>query len=456
MLRSSSVCAPLLVLFAGSCLVACGSDEASSSPVGAGGSGGSVDAAIDSASGAGGSAGSGGNAGTDSGAAGQGQDASNDAPAQDGSDAAVDSGPTCGRVPGPEDADRIAVVSHPYDTAGKKAEVYELLTLNAAGTLAYTGEKFNMGRSYMGNVVFTPDGKVGIVSQDEDGTLGSFRINAAGHAEVVQAKFKGGFYAGPIVMHPSGDRLYVLDSEWANIGGGVYSVRIGCDGTLTEEGKLIEAKLPYSLVPIPGKPGQAAIAAKDLLSSAAGDDAHLVTIEPSIQKLASADAFADDQQIIASGAATPDGKFVLFGDNNEYGTTPNRIAVLEVGDSTLTMKQMLPDMLDPLAILVSPYEDVAIVVSGYGNAIQVLKYDASNATTPFSLVGPLSYKGAKPQLPGGAVMVDRGTLKGRVLVAENEGVRMVQFAQGTGVSDLGVLPSGGGMEGMVGVVGVQP
>ena len=453
MLQPSSAVLALIASLSGSLFVACGSDDASSSPVASGGSGGSADAAVDQTS----EAGSGGKAGSEAGADGPVADTATDAPAQDVFESGADSSTTCGRVPGPADVDRYVVVSHPYDTNAAKAEVYEILKLTVAGVLSFTGEMFNMGRASLSNAVFTPDGKVGIVVQDEDGTLGAFRIDANGKPEVVHAKFKGGFYASRVVMHPSGDRAYVLDSEWADIGGGVYSVRIGCDGTLTDEGRIIEAKLPYSLVPIPGKQGRVAIAAKDLLGSAAGDDAHLVTLEQQIQRLASADAFADDEQIIASGAATPDGKYLLLGDNNAYGTAPNRVAVLELTDSSITMRQMLPDMLDPIAMVASPHADVAIVVSGFGNAIQVLKYDPANAATPFSLQGPLVYKGAKPQLPSGAVMIERGQLLGRVLVAENEGVRMVQFTgQGDGVTDLGLTAGGGGMEGVVGVVGVQP
>ncbi len=352
------------------------------------------------------------------------------------------------------------MVSLPYDANGGQAKLWELLQLSSTGTLSSTGKTFEMGRSTMGDVVFTPDGQVGIATQD-DGTLGVFTLDSDGNPQVVDAAFKGSFYAERLVMDPSGDRLFVLDSEFADIGGGVYSVRIGCDGKLTDEGRIIEAKLPYAMVLLPSAAGQAVIAAKDLLGSAAGDDAHLVRLEPDIARLASADVFTDDQQIIASAAVTADGKYVLLGDNNEYSGQPTRVAVVEVGSNSLTFRQMLTttltDTLDPMAIEASPFGGTAIVVSGYSNGIFVLDYDASNTSAPFSVRGALAYQGAKPQLPARAAMIDRGQLRGRVLIAEVSAVRMVQFsAQAPGVTDLGPWSTGDGTGAMVGSVGVQP
>lgn len=350
----------------------------------------------------------------------------------------------------------MVVISHPYAASSDPSPAYSLLRLTAAGELSETGTTFEMGRSITGDVVFTPDGELGIVAQ-EDGTLGELKLDASGAPEVLQTAFKGGFYAERLVMHPSGDRLYVLDSEWANIGGGVYEVQIGCDGTLTDKGRIIEAKLPYGMVLLPNDSSRAVVAAKDLLGSAAGDDAHLVSLAPTISRIASVDSFADDEQIIAAAAVTADGKYVLLGDNNEYSGLDNRVAVIQVDGDTLVQRQMLTPMLDPFAIVTSPFGSTAIVVSGYGDGIFVLDYDASSATTPFSVRGELTYDGPKPQLPARAVMIERGQLKGRVLVAENTAVRMVQFtAQGAGVTDVGPFSTGSGLDAITGAIGVQP
>ena len=110
---------------------------------------------------------------------------------------------------------------------------------------------------------------------------------------------------------------------------------------------------------------------------------------------------------------------------------------------------------DPVAIATSPFDDAAIVVSGFGDAIFVLDY-SPDAAAPFSLRGELTYVGDAPALPGSVVEVERGALDGLVLVAENSGVRRVRFAAGGVVTDLGVLDFGSGTGEIVGAIGVTP
>lgn len=74
---------------------------------------------------------------------------------------------------------------------------------------------------------------------------------------------------------------------------------------------------------------------------------------------------------------------------------------------------------------------------------------------PFRIEGELAYEGARPQLPGAAVRIDRGTLRGRVLVSENVGVRSVAFEL-DGPRDLGLFSFGEGLPAIVGAIGVTP
>jgi len=64
--------------------------------------------------------------------------------------------------------------------------------------------------------------------------------------------------------------------------------------------------------------------------------------------------------------------------------------------------------------------------------------------------------GARPQLPQSAVLLERGTLRGRVLMREVLGVRQVQFDGDGGITDLGFTTLGSGSQNIVGAVGVQP
>jgi hypothetical protein len=111
---------------------------------------------------------------------------------------------------------------------------------------------------------------------------------------------------------------------------------------------------------------------------------------------------------------------------------------------------------DPYSIVTSPYNNVALVMSGFGDAMFALTYDPASAKEPFTMAGELAYEGGPPALPGAAVSVDRGSLLGRVLVAENVGIRQVQFETDGSITDLGMTPAGEGVESIVGTIGVQP
>ena len=109
-----------------------------------------------------------------------------------------------------------------------------------------------------------------------------------------------------------------------------------------------------------------------------------------------------------------------------------------------------------VALVASPFDNAALVVSGYDDAILGLDYDPSNASAPFTLRGPITYTGAKPQLPGAAVLVTRGALRGRVYVSENLGVRQVRFDSDGNIADLGRYPLGSGYAAIAGAIGVTP
>jgi len=358
----------------------------------------------------------------------------------------------CHRTPGPADGVRKVVVSHPFDASGNKANTYEVLELSASGELSQPGATFQLGRSSLGEIAFTPDGKVGLVAE-ENGKLGVFRFDASGAPQVVDAAFDGGFYAGSVVVGPGGDVAYVLDDEWRSNGGGIYAVPLGCDGTPGTPHLVAAAKLPAGLAFLPGDPSRALLASKDVLSVPEGNGAHLLSWGDPPSVLGSAAPFPDTGAIVSSAVVTHDAKFALIGDN-DITSSPNRIGV--VGLAPMAAVQVLSPVEDPLDFAVSPYDNAALVVSGFGNAIFKLAYDPSNGAKPFSLGTEITYQGGKPQLPGYAVSIDRGALTGLVLVAENTSVRRVRFEKDGSISDLGAFSVGSGTTADVGAIGVQP
>lgn len=366
-------------------------------------------------------------------------------------DAAVDA-PACPRSAAPADRTRKVVVSMPYDAAGAQASTWAVWNLDATGALTSTATRFTMGRATSGTIAFTPDGAIGLAPQG-DGTLGVFRIDGD-EVTVVHARFDGSFYADHVVVDPSGSFAYVVDGNWANNGGGIYRIDIGCDGTLTDRGRWFSTKLAAGLFV---RGGRALVPATELgTGSPAGHDVHLVdwTRDPPA-RLGGVDAFGDELAIVGGAALTSDGKYALLGDTSEFSGLPNRVAVVGVGASGLTATTVLSPVRDPVAIVASPFDDAALVVSGYDDALLALDY-APAASTPFSRLRALTYAGARPRLPGDAVMIERGALRGLVLVVENTGVRRVRFAGGSVVTDLGKTSTGSGTAAVPGAIGVQP
>jgi hypothetical protein len=373
---------------------------------------------------------------------------SSDSAGDSGTTPTVDSpSTTCVREPAAADRTRHVVISHPYTADSMKSNEWEVLDLSTTGELSRPGHAFTMGRAYIGEVAFTPDGKIGIAPQ-EDGTLGIFKLDDAGVPTVLHTNFKGSFYAARVVVAPSG-AIYVLDTQWRNNGGGIYELAIGCDDTVMDKGMVAASKLPAALAFPMGN--HQLVAAVDIGDSVMGADVHVVTLTgPTV--IASADAFADDMQIVGGATLTHDGGAFLVGDTSQYGTQPNRVAVVPITGTTLGTPYMIPNVEDPLALLAHPFADKVLVVSGFGDAMfQLAKTNAMWAAS-----GELTYQGAKPQLPGGAVMVERGSLQGLVLVAENLGVRRVEMYSAGTIVDLGLFSLGSGLVNSTGAIGVTP
>jgi hypothetical protein len=368
--------------------------------------------------------------------------------APDADDVAVDADPRCPRTLRPADRPRKVVVSLPF---GTPRTLYKVLDLDPAGGLTDPGVGFELGRSSLGEIAFTPDGAVGLVAQD-DGSLGVFRFDDAGDPVVVHAAYTAGFYAARVIVDPDGTVAYVLDTQWREHGGGIYRVGIGCDGALADLGLWTAAKLPGGLQ-LAGE--RALVAAADVLGSPAGHDAHLLdwTADPPA-RLGGVDAFGDDDAIVGGTAVTADGRHFLIGDTSAFATAPNRIAVVAVDGDTLTAAQVIAPVEDPIALVASPHGDVVLAVSGYGDAIFVL--EETGGAVPFAAPRPLSYLGARPQLPSAAVAITRGALAGLALVAELQGVRRVRMTGGGTVTDLGLTQLGDGAAAITGALGVQP
>lgn len=357
------------------------------------------------------------------------------------------------RAPAPADRVRRVVISLPYDDDAMRAEVYGVLPLAEDGTLGAVTARFKMGRAFGGPIRFTPDGSLGFVAQ-EDGSVGVFRLAPDGTPQVVDAHYTGGGYATRVALDPAGDRLYVLNGNTRANGGGITLVRVSCNGTLTPYSKAAAGSLPYAFLPLGD--GRAVSYARELLGSAAGDDAHLVETGPPLARKASSVSFGDSDAIVASAGLTVDHRYALFGDNSEFSGPGDRVAVVAIEADALRPVQVLSAVQDPVGMVLSPFGNTGLFVSGYGNAVLPFSYDPMNPKAPIAVLPQPTYVGKRPQLPDTAVSIDRGKLKGWVLLSENTGVRRMVFAQDGSLRDLGVTSTGDKLSDIVGAIGVQP
>lgn len=307
-------------------------------------------------------------------------------------------------LPGPT----TVVVSHPYTAGGGQARGWEILSVQD-GVFSETGITFEMGRGLGGPVVFAPNGSLGVAVQD-DGSLGIFTPEG----EVVEAAWNPGFYASHVAFDALGERLFVVDGNWENNGGGIYEVTLDCEtGAPTLVGKLLGSKLGAWLF---------------------GDtyvfDAQIATVDLAAGTVGEPMALFDDEDAIVGGADWLRDR-VYVGNNSAFSLAPNTVAVLqptEAGFERLAEVQVL----DPYAIVA--VQGGAIVSSGFGDEIVAVGARGILDTLRSELPGALA-----------------GVPAGGVLVAEVSGIRMVRLERDALV-DLAFYETPG-LERMVGSMG---
>ena len=371
-----------------------------------------------------------------------------DASGDDDVDAAVDApASACPREPKAPDRTRFIVVGKPYDTAGAKANVFEVIEVSSTGQLTRPNRTFTMGRGAFGQIAFTPDGEVGMIAQ-EGGTIGVFTIDDAGAVTVVHEALAGDVYASRIFADPDGEHAWILDGNTRENGGAVYRATIGCDGALSDIMVVAPARLPSGVA---FSNGRMIVAAGNILDSMpTGHDVHLLDRAMPPARLAGADAFGDDLQIVAGSALSADGATYFIGDASAGGN--NRVAIVTIGATEITPLARLP-LGDPQGIATSPFGDVAIVTTAIGDAITIL--DKAGAGDTWRIRGPVATP-SKPLLPGDVAPLQRGMLRGRVFVSENVSIRQLAFREDGSVENIGSLAFGSGLQNILGAIGITP
>lgn len=348
---------------------------------------------------------------------------------------------------GNDDKTRAVVVSLPFGLNSYR-DLWEVLDLSPQGELSRTGNTFDMGYATLGTTWFTPDGSL-MIAALEDGTIGVVTFDENRVPTVVADHFgEESFYAGDVVIDPSGERAWVVDGNWVNNGGGITEITLNCEtGEPTVVEKVLDSKLAEALLPLTDN--RAVLVAKGA-GPDEGGDAWMLHFGDEVTIGEKTTLFDYEDAIYGSAALTPDEKYVLVGDNSAFSGTDNHVAIASIeGDDLNPIQDFVVE--DPISLQVSPFNDAAIVASGFGDSLYSFSYDPA-AALPFGPISEIDYVGAHVALPAGMVMLSRGSQTGMVFVAENIAVRQLQFEGNGEVTDLGPFV----LDDIPGVIGIQP
>lgn len=350
----------------------------------------------------------------------------------------------CEREPLEADAVRRLVLAHPFDSAGAASGQFQVFDVDPREpSMQATGHRFEMRRAFLGEIVFTPDGRHGYVAHD-DGTIGAFELGPGGEPSVVHEGFgEGLLYASGLAMDPSGETLWVTDGNWPDNGGGVYAVPVECDGSLGTPTRTFETK---NATRVSIAHGVALVGSRGIDGGDEASNAHLVDLAGG-GVISSAPAFDDDEATMTVALLSDDGLFGFIGDNSGFSSVPNRVAIMGVGDGGLEPLGTV-DIEDPVWMVASPFDDAVLVASGFDNEILTLRREGGS----YSLTGVAT----SAPLPAGGVRLTRGAGAGLVFFAENRGVRVLRFDGGGVVTAVGPWLVEGGSEAIVGAIGIQP
>ena len=365
----------------------------------------------------------------------------------------------CRSTPQDPDRDRLVLVQTPYNNDAQSSNTWRQLRLSTDGALQLLTESLELGRAPQGQVVFTPDASLGFVAQD-DGSIGIVSNQPDGPIEVANPAYRGDFYADSLTMDPSGEILWVLDTNWQENGGGIYRVDIDCSSpSLSGAERILQSKNASKLLLLEAtaERREALVIARGFGSPDTQNDHELLHVDlfQPDTPIRQAPIFADPDAMHSDAVLFDAQRYLLVGDNAEFSQTPNRIAVVALQEEAIETVQILENILDPVGLIPSPWEDQLLVVSGYGDAIFTLR-PTGDAQAPFSLGPEPSYTDGAPQLPTASASVQSGALQGHVLVTENTGIRQLQLGLNAALTDQGLVAIGESFEGIAGAIGIAP
>lgn len=288
--------------------------------------------------------------------------------------------------------------------------------------------------------------------------------------------------AESVQFSPDGEWLYILDGNTTANGGGVYAAKVGCDGTLGETTKVVGARgatVPFWLHQDPTR----ALVVGDQFAGApnATDSLHVLSFAGNqATRLGSADVTGTSTSI-RYVAVSADDKVAILTAWNEFLGGPRLIAVRLDGDTPSLIREWGTGLLGGAEVaLASPFGNAFFVTSSSSDRAYRLSYaadgfdagadaggDAGDAGAD-SVFGPLQVLttssvpplvNGNPSLSATGMVIQRGALKGRIVLGEVAALRQFQFNPDGTITDVAILDMPGGEDSIaasIGSIGVTP
>jgi hypothetical protein len=324
--------------------------------------------------------------------------------------------------------DPYLIYATPYLEDGSQSSTWILQPKNGSS------QSFSMGRATTGTISISTDGSWGAIPQG-DGSLGIFRIQNGQitilNEGLVLATDTQDIYTTQIWLDSDAGRLWAVDSNWPNNGGGLFFANIDCEsGEIGFAEQVFSSKNAAMIAPFTSD-------SMIFLSREVNEQPQHLTIFDSEtqERMQTAQAFDDDDSIFSTLAT--DGQNILAGDNSAFSGIPNRISHLKLTENILE-KQTTFEVEDPISIKI--HDGLALISSGFGDALW--QYNLETAVLEQVPLSP------SIELPSGIVQRD-----GHFYVGETTGIRHLIIENGYFV-DQGYLLDTNGLEGIIGAFGL--
>ncbi len=360
----------------------------------------------------------------------------------------------CGFGPtGSPDEDRVVLIGHPFgDEEGGRGHDIRSMVLRADGTLVDVGARLGLG-SRAERIAFTPSGRFAIVV-GEDGVITLVEVVAPDDLQIRDVAAVDPQGTADLVMHPDGHTAWLLRADVNEANSGVFTITLGCDGTLNVAPDHFGLRLTEAMALFPGDPDQALLLGGQAVFTPIDDfDVRLLTREGhGWRQVGSFDIFQDFVQ--ASGiAVSPDKRTAAIPNASPFSEEGHQLVILDLSPDGVVERHRILNLEDAVMTRFSPDGQTLLLLRPEPGRITLLAADAGGR---FAVVDELA-----PGLATDFALVSRGEGTGLLVVpsvhpAEGSRVQVYRL-EGPGQAqwvDAVALPEG--FDQIPGAIGIRP